>query len=147
MTDLRRHIGFRMRLVSNQVSHAFAEKVAETGVTVAEWVVLREMYSDEGMTPSRLAELTGLTPGAVSKLTDRLFVKKLLTRAERSADRRYQDVALTAAGKRLVPVLAALADKNDAQFFACLTADEREELTRLLKKVAEAHSMRTVPVE
>ena len=144
---MRRHIGFRMRLVSNQVSHAFAEKVAETGVTVAEWVVLREMYSDEGMTPSRLAELTGLTRGAVSKLTDRLFVKKLLTRTERNADRRYQDVALTAAGKRLVPVLAALADKNDAQFFACLTPGEREELTRLLKKIAEAHSMRTVPVE
>jgi DNA-binding MarR family transcriptional regulator len=136
-----------MRLVSNQVSHAFAEKVAETGVTVAEWVVLREMYRDEGMTPSRLAELTGLTRGAVSKLTDRLFVKKLLTRTERGEDRRYQDVALTAAGKRLIPVLAALADKNDAQFFACLTAGEREDLTRLLKKIAQAHSMRTIPVE
>jgi MarR family transcriptional regulator, transcriptional regulator for hemolysin len=42
-------------------------------VTVAEWVVLREVYGgDETASPSAIANLTGLTRGAISKLVSRL---------------------------------------------------------------------------
>ncbi len=43
VSHLKSHIGFWMRFVSNQVSHAFARKLEESGVTVPEWVVMREM--------------------------------------------------------------------------------------------------------
>ena len=58
-SQLTKHIGFWMRLVSNHVSYAFARKVEASGVTVAEWVVLREMYGrDDTTSPSAVAELT-----------------------------------------------------------------------------------------
>ena len=44
LSDLKQHAGFWLRFVSNHVSHAFARKLLSSGVTVAEWVVLREMY-------------------------------------------------------------------------------------------------------
>lgn len=53
------------------MSHAFSRKVQARGVTVAEWVVLRELYDGDSM-PSALAERLGLTRGAISKLADRL---------------------------------------------------------------------------
>ncbi len=136
-----------MRFVSNHVSHAFARKLVETGVTVAEWVVLREMYGRDDATPSHVAELTGMTRGAASKLVDRLVEKKLITRTERSDDRRYQDIALTPAGAKLVPTLAALADSNDHEFFSVLTAAERETLLSILKKIVQRHGLHKLPTQ
>jgi DNA-binding transcriptional ArsR family regulator len=91
VSPLKAHIGYWMRLVSNQVSQAFARKLGKSGVTVAEWVVLREMSEGSATTsPSSVAKLTGLTRGAVSKLIERLLKKGFVTRRESSRDRRYQ---------------------------------------------------------
>lgn len=145
---LTAHIGFWMRMVSNQVSYAFARKLDASGVTVAEWVVLREMYGGNEITsPSAVAELTGLTRGAVSKLISRLLAKGLVTRNESAKDRRYQDIELTGNGAALVPRLAALADENDKKFFGVLSRSDRETLRRLLKKTAALHRLRQMPVE
>ena len=73
---------------------------------MAEWVVLRELYERDAMVPSVLAERLGMTRGAISKLADRLAAKALLTRVPGRTDRRYQDLALTAAGRALVPELS-----------------------------------------
>lgn len=145
---LTAHIGFWMRRVSNHVSYAFARKVETSGVTVAEWVVLREMYGgDDTTSPSVVAELTGLTRGTVSKLISRLLAKGLVTRKESATDRRYQDIELTAASLALVPRLAKLADKNDEEFFAVLSEQERKSLMSILKKIASHHQLTTMPVE
>ncbi|HEU0124328.1 MAG TPA: MarR family winged helix-turn-helix transcriptional regulator [Bryobacteraceae bacterium] len=147
ISDLESHTGFWLRFVSNHVSQAFAAKVRATGVTVAEWVMLRELYGVESSTPGVLAERTGLTRGAVSKLVERLVEKRLVSRRGREEDRRYQDLALTAAGRRITPRLAAMADANDAEFFAALTAEESAGLLAVLKKLVRVNGMHQIPVE
>ena len=107
VSDLKKDVGFWLRFVSNHVSHSFARKLETSEVTVAEWVVMREMFGDEEISPGVLAERIGMTRGGVSKLVDRLVSKKLITRRERSDDRRFQSIALTAAGRRLIPRLAS----------------------------------------
>jgi DNA-binding MarR family transcriptional regulator len=147
VSDLKKHIGFWLRFVSNHVSHAFARRLLASGVTVAEWVVMREMFDDEETSPGLLAERIGMTRGGVSKLVDRLVSKKLITRRERGDDRRFQSIALTPAGRRLIPHLAALADQNDEEFFHPLSARERAELMATMKKLVEAHGLQTLPTE
>src|SRR5580704_3994378 len=147
VSDLKKHVGFWLRFVSNHVSQALARKLLDSGVTVAEWVVMREMFDDEETSPGVLAERIGMTRGGVSKLVDRLVMKKLVTRRERSDDRRFQSIALTAAGRRLTPQLAALADQNDEEFFHPLTAAERAALIRAMKKLVETHGLQTIPTE
>lgn len=147
VSALQDHIGFWMRFVSNHVSHAFARKIEASGVTVAEWVVLREMFECDNLAPSMVAERTGMTRGAASKLIDRLEEKRLIAREGRSDDRRWQDIRLTAAGTKLVPELAALADRNDAEFFNGLTAGERRVLLELLKKLVQTHGLQKTPTE
>jgi DNA-binding MarR family transcriptional regulator len=146
-SNLHSHIGFWLRYVSNHVSQAFAQKLLVSGVTVAEWVILREMFERDGTAPSDLAELTGLTRGAISKLADRLIAKKLLARTYAKDDRRYQTLALTAAGKHLVPSLSTIADENDEQFFAALTKKQRRRLVTTLKKLVQANQLSTLPVD
>jgi DNA-binding MarR family transcriptional regulator len=145
---LTSHIGFWMRRVSNHVSHSFARKLEGAGVTVAEWVGLREMYGgDDTTSPSVVATLTGLSRGAVSKLIDRLLHKGLVTRKASAGDRRYQDLQLTPAAVALVPKLATLADDNDTALFRVLSASERKLLLALLQKIAERHHLTQMPVE
>lgn len=147
-SELRSHIGYHLRVVSNAVSHSFAQKLAASDVTVAEWVILREMYAgDETTSPSVVAELTGLTRGAVSKLIDRLLKKGLVSRTESSGDRRYQEIKLTLSAIKLIPKLAGIADENDAIFFSCLSRSERKLLMNTLVKISELHKLNTNPTE
>ena len=145
VSTLETHTGFWLRFVSNHVSHAFARKLAGSGVTVAEWVMLRAMFESGKTSPGRLAASSGMTRGAVSKLVDRLLRKKLVTRTEADGDRRFQDVELTAAGRALVPKLAALADHNDEEFFSALPAHERKTLVAILKKLVAANRLKKMP--
>ncbi|HUD52908.1 MarR family transcriptional regulator [Parvibaculum sp.] len=144
---LTSHMGYWLRYVSNHVSHAFARKLEGHEVTVAEWVVLRELFDGENIAPSRLAEKLGLTRGAISKLADRLIDKGLLAREDSRDDKRAHRLALTRKGKDLVPKLAALADRNDAEFFGDLTADERATVERVLKAIVERRGLKTIPVD
>ena len=147
VSDLKKHVGFWLRFVSNHVSHAFARKLLASGVTVAEWVVIREMFDDEEISPSVLAERIGMTRGGVSKLLDRLVTKKLVSRRDRSDDRRFQSIALTAAARRLIPQLAELADQNDEEFFHPLSSGERAALIATMKKLVQAHGLQALPTE
>ena len=147
VSDLKSHTGFWLRFVSNHVSYRFAQRLEASGVTVAEWVILRETFDGDTTSPSALANKTGLTRGAVSKLIDRLLRKKLVTRAEAAGDRRFQDVALTSEGRDIVPRLAALADENDEEFFHHLSARERESLLVTLKKLVSKNDLGKMPVE
>jgi DNA-binding MarR family transcriptional regulator len=144
--DLTAHIGFWLRYVSNHVSQAFAQKLAGRDVTVAEWVVMRELFGAEAVAPSFLAARMGITRGAITKLADRLIAKALVIRAASTTDGRAQTLSLTAKARRLVPELAKLADQNETEFFSHLKRAEREELLRILKGVVARRALKTIPV-
>lgn len=147
VSSLKSHIGYHLRMTSNAVSLSFAKKLLSLDVTVAEWVILREMFSDQKNTsPSTVAELTGLTRGAVSKLIERLLKKNLVTRTEDKTDRRYQEIKLTAKAIKLVPKLSQIADENDDYFFNVLTQAEKKTLTNILLKLNNAHKLKTNPI-
>jgi len=147
VSGLEDHLGYWIRYVSNQVSHAFSVKLATRDVTVAEWVTLRELYEHHTMIPSALADRLGMTRGAISKLIDRLLAKSLVTRVPSMQDRRYQDLALTPAGRHLVPELSALADRNDAEFFGHLSSEDRAILERTMKELVRKLGLRALPVD
>jgi DNA-binding MarR family transcriptional regulator len=147
ISDLTTHTGYWMRMVSNAVSQDFARLVSAEGVTVAEWSFLRALYDADAIAPSLLAEKMGMTRGAISKLADRLLAKGLLARNESQQDKRAHYLSLTAEGRTKVPILASLADKNDADYFGLLTTDEREALDRILKSLAAKRGLETIPVD
>ena len=140
------HVGFWLRFVSNHVSHAFKLKVEAHGVTVAEWVVLRTLFDAGQLNPSDIADQIGMTRGAISKLVDRVVAKKLVKCTVEKGDRRYQSLVLTPAGRKLVPTHAALADRNDAEFFNHLSEKQRHDLIELLKEIVHRRQLKEVPI-
>ncbi len=147
VSPLESHLGYWLRFVSNHVSHAFRLKVEACGVTVSEWVVLRELYRLGRTSPGAVVEAIGMTKGAVSKLLERLDRKALVTRSAVVGDRRQHAVELTPEGRALVPRLARLADENDREFFGHLPAPVRDEVLRVMRELVQTHQLKSVPVD
>ncbi|MBZ9939338.1 MarR family transcriptional regulator [Mesorhizobium sp. BR1-1-16] len=146
-SELTDHTGYWMRMVSNAVSQAFARKVSGADVTVAEWSFMRALYDLDPTPPSVLAERMGMTKGAISKLSERLIAKGLVERADNPKDKRAHSLSLTAEGRAKIPLLASLADKNDAEYFGVLTEEEHETLDRILKVLAGRLGLKATPVD
>ena len=147
VSALEDHLGYWLRYVSNHVSGAFAQALQERQVSVAEWVALRHIYSRERITPGELAELLGMTRGAISKVLTKLEDKQWIARASDQTDNRVQWITLTSAGQQILPELAQLADDNDAYFFGGLSQAEQATLRNLLKKLTQIHQWHSVPVD
>lgn len=139
-SGLRDHLGYWLRRLSDEVHTSFERSLATRQVTVAQWNVLRAVYA--GLTtPAEVAGYIALDPGAVTRLVDRLVAKGLIRRAADPVDRRLARLLLTEQGQALTPDLAALADRNDAAFFAVLSAAERRQLATLLARLLRARDI------
>lgn len=144
-SPLEAHLGFWLRFVSNHVSARFQTLLEEKDVTVTEWVALRTLWSKDETTHAELIQALGMTKGAASKLVSRLEEKGLAKRQLAEGRAREQNLRLTAAGRRLVPKLAALADANDAHFFGHLGAAERQALARAMQALVQHHQLKNIP--
>lgn len=147
LPGLEVHLGYWLRHVSNHVSGSFATALQARHYTVAEWVALRQLYDHPTIASSALAELLGMTRGAISKVLDKLEAKGVIERVTRPEDKRSQRLVLTPEGRRILPELAMLADMNDACYFDCLEARERTQLRNLLQKLARIHQWTDIPVD
>jgi DNA-binding MarR family transcriptional regulator len=144
-SDLEYHIGYWLRFVSNHVSYSFRDRIAEHGVTVAEWVALRSLYNRGPCTLGELAEQIGTDLGATSRMVERLIQKKLASREPSAKDRRYVTLQLSTKGKKLIPKLAEEADANDAAFFDALSDGDKGHLLRIMRNLVKTHKLTEKP--
>jgi DNA-binding MarR family transcriptional regulator len=145
--NLERHLGYWLRLVSNQISTSFARALQEQGLSVAEWVALNQIGQGREVSGADLAASMGMTRGAISKILEKLLRKEWVTRAVSERDSRVQILSLTRQGRRVLPELARIADANDGHFFGALSVAEQTALRKLLRKVMETHPSSTVAVD
>lgn len=141
------HLGYWLRRVSNSVSSGFSQSLQAKQTSVAEWVLLRQLWDRTEATPGEMAEALAMTRGAISKIIDKLELKGWIRSKINPEDNRGQLLSLSAAGRRVVPKLAEIADRNDQRFFSCLDSEERSALRHLLGKLATHHQLHDVPVE
>ncbi len=146
-SKLESHLGYWLRRVSNAVSGAFARALQERQTSVAEWVLLRELHGRGQTSHGELADRLGLTRGAVSKIVDKLDAKGWVQTDAKEGDSRFRLLSLTRAGRRNLPVLAEIADQNDAHYFDCLSSSEKSVLRALLIKLADHNHIHDVPTE
>jgi DNA-binding MarR family transcriptional regulator len=147
VAGLEEHLGYWMRRVSNDVSGSFARALEEWETSVAEWVLLRLMYEREESSPAELADAMGMTRGAVSKIVAKVQAKQWMSSSPDPEDARALRLRLTRKGQKVLPELAAIADSNDARFFACLNRNERTELRRLLVKLTDCNQIGGIATE
>lgn len=147
ISGLESHLGYWLRRVSNSVSGGFAQSLQQNRTSVAEWVLLRRLWDQDEASPAEMAEALTMTRGAISKIIDKLESRAWIRSRSNPDDNRGQLLSLTGAGRRIVPELARIADRNDRKFFSCLDRKEMAALRHLLGKLAAHHQMHDVPFE
>ena len=120
---------FRMMLDHHR-SH-----VVEMELTVAQAQALMLLRAEAASTTGLAASLSISAP-AVTQLTDRLVLKRLIERRPVEADRRSVAVALTLEGRRVVDTFRRRRSEVFAQALDRLTRDDRAEVIQALDKIA-----------
>lgn len=146
VTRLDRHVGYWLRYVAKEYSHALGRRLLHKGVSLAEWIVLHQLYQGERRACA-LAEDLGLTRSAISRLAARLTASLMITQEATIEDGRGQMLALTGLGRSTVEVLAGIMDQEDEEFFGHLEPRTRELIVVTMRQVIRRRGLRRAPAE
>jgi DNA-binding MarR family transcriptional regulator len=129
---------YAFRIMSNYASQDFAKRLAPKGLTVAEYNILGTL-NGEPAAPSQLANLRGISRGAITKIVDRLIKKSLVRRKTSKEDGYRQNLALTPKGSALMPELLNLCDESVDEIFKWLIVADRAHLDRIMMELVRRY--------
>lgn len=122
---------------------------ARFGLTAADFVViitLRRAGKPYTMPQARLMDALGLTSGTVSVRLDRLERNEIVSRQPDPASARSSLVRLTGKGLRLFDEIAPVHLANEDRLLSALSADERQTLADLLRRLLAGFESSTTDV-
>ncbi|HEX6305530.1 MAG TPA: MarR family transcriptional regulator [Anaerolineales bacterium] len=99
--------------------------------------LLINLWPEDGLTHSEIAESLCVQPATVTKMLDRLVKTGLVRRMQDSDDQRVSRVYLTEKGRELLEPIEQAWEELEQISFANLTLEERLLLRRLLLQVHE----------
>jgi MarR family 2-MHQ and catechol resistance regulon transcriptional repressor len=105
----------------------------DAGLGFSDFAMLEALLHLGSLTPSALADKTGLTSGSITAALDRLEKRGFVARRTNPADQRSRIVELTDPGRAVIePAFAAHAGDIERLFARALTAEQRRDLFELL---------------
>src|SRR4051812_44749555 len=130
-------IGLQLTRTARSVSQEFEHAMADAGGSVSAWQVLLLIRSGQWGTQSGLAKAMGVTGATMTHHLSALEAQGLVRRWRDESNKRVQQVELTGAGIELFERLREVATKHDQRLRSRLSANEVEQLSKLLHKLVE----------
>ncbi len=118
------------------------ERIEDAGFDPYDHSVLAIVDEGARETQATIADALALDPSRLVALLDSLEERELIARQRDPQDRRRHMVSITAAGKRQLSRLRAIAKQLEDEFFAPLDAKSRAALHEQLLQLAECHDPR-----
>lgn len=115
-----------------RVDHA---SIAETGLQLTEFAILEILLHKGPLPINTIGQKVLLTSGSMTAAINRLVKKSLVTRERDADDGRCFHVHLTETGRKVIEQAFIRHSENLERVASVLTASERDELVRLLKKI------------
>jgi DNA-binding MarR family transcriptional regulator len=125
----------RLARVFQKVERASAEHLRAWGLSVAQFDVIAQVGSAEGITQQELADRLLVTKGNICQLLDRLERGGLISRRQEG---RVNHLFLTDAGQRLYQEVVPAQETFIVEQFAALAPEEQSQLLALLRKLDHA---------
>ncbi|MCL6633025.1 MAG: MarR family transcriptional regulator [Alicyclobacillus herbarius] len=112
--------------------------LAQGGVNITrvQWMILRHVHKHPGCMVGELAERLNVRPSTMSQMLDRLEKVGYVQREAAEADSRIKQVRLTELGQQGIGQVESIWLTRLRQPFARLTAEEQDQLTHLMSKLA-----------
>lgn len=122
--------------VVNLTARPFEQRVGRPHqLTLNEWRVMAMVGAQPGCNASQVAEHSGLDKMAVSRALADLQRANRLLRHEDPTDQRSSRLYLSATGRAVYDVALARAQEREAELFANMTVQERQQLSAMLDKL------------
>jgi DNA-binding MarR family transcriptional regulator len=132
----------RLAHVYAKVERASIEHLRGRGLSLAQFDVLAQVGSHGGSTQQEVANALLVTKGNITQLLDKMEAAGWLRRQQAG---RVNRVCLTDSGRRLHDAVVPEHEAFIAEQFAALSAEEREQLLRVLRKLDHALDTRSTP--
>lgn len=133
--DRLRNFGFLLNELSRRYVHRFEQRANQMSMTLPLCKVLAYLERNEGVSQSKLAELTQLEPMAMVRILDRMEADGLVERQPDPADRRARSLYLTSKAKPMLDEIWRIGDLTRAETFAGVPKAEREVFLDVLFRV------------
>jgi DNA-binding MarR family transcriptional regulator len=122
----------RLARVFQKVNRASSEHLRAWGLSLAQFDVLAQVGSAEGITQQELADKLLVTKGNICQLLDRLEEHGLIRREQQG---RVNHLVLTDAGQQLYREVVPSQEAFIAERFSTLAAEEQAQLLTILRKL------------
>jgi DNA-binding MarR family transcriptional regulator len=138
------YLPYRLSVASNAVSGLIARAYQDRfGLTIPQWRLVCVLAEDggvarAGLTQGQIVARTVMDKVTVSRATQGLVKRRLVSRADHHADGRSHVLELTPEGRRLYAEIAPLALAYEAALIAGLSPDEVALVKRLLARLQAA---------
>jgi len=135
--DATDSVGYRLFRVLTAMRREIDVRMAEHGLTDAQWRPLWLLRIGRARSPQELARELDIDAGAVTRMLDRLESKGLMERVRSKADRRMLMLRLTPSGEAAVQAVPHVLAEVNNQFLQGFSVDEWLQLRSLLARMAD----------
>lgn len=130
-------IAHLVRLCARGFNRSLARRLAAHGVTFGQWVFLRILWKEEGLTQRELGEIANLTEPTVHTALTKLEKAGIVDRRTKPGNRRKQFAYLTKEGRGLRAKLEPLALEANEVALRGVSAEDQQRLHAALLTVLE----------
>lgn len=141
MYDIENSIGFLIAKAYQRGFGLFKEQLDPYDLTPQQFSLLAFLWIEDGLSQTTLSHKTQIDRTTIGGLVDRLEKLGLVKRLPHPEDRRAYRICLSERGKELEGELCAIAARVTGRFLAPLSADERETLRTILRKLRTSQEM------
>jgi DNA-binding MarR family transcriptional regulator len=135
MASIQETVGFHLTLVSRARRNLIAAEIEQFGLYVGQDLIMVQLWNEEGLTQSHLAERVGIEVSTMTKALQRLERYGLVRRCHDTEDTRVIRVFLTEQGRALKPVVTEQWLQAEQRTFAGFTSDEYALLGSFLERI------------
>ncbi len=138
--DLFKFVPFRLNRLAAEVSSALAIEYEDRhGLDIPAWRVLATLgFRNDACSAQFISQCTRTHKSTISRAVTALLQQQLIERVENEADRREFRLRLTRKGRALYEELFPLLLRREEDILACLSAQERKQLSALLGKIEQS---------
>jgi len=140
-TPERSGFAFLLVQLGMEAARQFGERLAPLGVEPRHVGMLTRLAENEGKAQQAIGELIGLNPTQMVFLVDELERRGFVERRRNPADRRSYALYLTPAGWNMLSKVREAGRAHQARLGAPLSKTEQEQLTQLLRRIANAQGI------
>ncbi len=136
-TPITEYLVYRLAQANRAMNRQLKSRLANEGMLVEQWCILKVLSDGNGRSMSDLAEVVLLNHPTLTKIIDRMVSDTLVCRASDPNDRRKVLMFCSDRGRILCHQLDLLAMSQEAYIVQRCGTSSVSELKRLLKKLID----------